>query len=86
MKNNKLEPKTEEFVKDETQFEDKKEVVKPTAYIITVDNLALRNAPDGERIGIAPAGHVLISDIEGDWGKLADNSGWVNLAYTRKVK
>ena len=83
---NRLEPQTEEFVKDETQFEEEKVVSKPKAYIVTVDNLALRDKPDGDKIGIAPAGHVLISDVNGEWGKLADNSGWINMAYTRKAQ
>lgn len=70
---------------NETVEEVKSEIKKPKKYVITVTNLALRDAPNGEKIGIAPAGHTLISDIKDGFGKLADGSGWVSMQYTRKV-
>lgn len=70
---------------NETIEEVKSEIKKPKKYVITVTNLALRDAPNGEKIGIAPAGHTLISDIKDGFGKLADGSGWVSMQYTRKV-
>ena len=77
---------TEEFVKDETQTEEKV-VRKPKKYIITVTNLALREGPgkDFDKIGIADAGTTLIDKIENGFGHLADNSGWVCMDYTRKA-
>ena len=76
--------------RDESQVNEaveevKAEIKKPKKYVITVTNLALRDAPNGEKIGIAPAGHTLISDIKDGFGKLADGSGWVSMQYTRKV-
>lgn len=76
--------------RDESQVNEaveevKSEIKKPKKYIITVTNLALRDAPNGEKIGIAPAGHTLISDVKDGFGKLADGSGWVSMQYTRKV-
>lgn len=70
---------------NETVEEVKSEIKKPKKYVITVTNLALRDAPNGEKIGIAPAGHTLISDVKDGFGKLADGSGWVSMQYTRKV-
>lgn len=62
-------------------------VKEPKKYIVTVTNLALRKGPgfDYDRIGIAEAGHTLVSEIKDGWAKLADNSGWVNADYIRKV-
>lgn len=70
---------------NETVEEVNTEIKRPKKYVITVTNLALRDAPNGEKIGIAPAGHTLISDIKDGFGKLADGSGWVSMQYTRKV-
>ena len=63
----------------------KVESSRPKRYIITVTNLALRDAPNGEKLGIAPSGIVMISDIKDGFGKLADGSGWVKMEYTRKA-
>lgn len=85
MKSN-YEKNHEGFVKDETQTEEKV-VRKPKKYIITVNNLALREGPgkDFEKIGIAEAGHTLIDEIKDGFGHLADDSGWVCMDYTRKA-
>lgn len=81
---NRLEPKDENFVKEETQFEEKKVEATPKKYVIVVDNLALRISPNGEKIGIAPAGNTLITEVKDGFGRLADGSGWVSMQYVRK--
>lgn len=95
MKNNKLEPKTEEFVKDETQFEDKKETVQTDnglVVIVNVPNLNKRNGPGREykAVGFAPEGKVELSEIykaqDGRvWGRLKDKQEWIDLEWTRKA-
>lgn len=82
MKNRNYED-TEE-IKEEPVIKEA-EVIRPKKYIITVTNLALRDAPNGEKLGIAPSGIVMISDIKDGFGKLADGSGWVKMEYTRKA-
>lgn len=83
MKTNRdFEAKTENKV-EEVKAEPK--VIRPKKYIIGVTNLALRDAPNGEKIGIAPAGTVMIADVKDGFGKLADGSGWVSMQYTRKA-
>lgn len=81
---NRLEPKNEEFVKEEV-VEEKKVEVTPKKYVIIVENLALRMSPNGERIGIAPAGNTLITEVKDGFGRLADGSGWVSMQYVRKI-
>ena len=81
---NRLEPKDENFVKEEV-VEEKKVEVTPKKYVITVENLALRMSPNGERIGIASAGNTLITEIKDGFGRLADGSGWVSMQYVRKI-
>lgn len=71
--------------KDGVVTKEDKAIPRPKKYVITVTNLALRNAPNGEIIGIAEAGLTLITEIQDGFGKLADNSGWVSMQYTRKV-
>lgn len=77
-----LETKDKDFEEDVV----KAPTVKiPEKYVITVDNLALRDAPKGRKIGIAPAGNTLVSEVKDGFGKLADGSGWVMMSYLRKV-
>jgi hypothetical protein len=89
MKSRNYEKKTDDFIKDETQeeqVEQKKPAPKPQVYIITVTNLALRDAPNGNLLGVANAGRTLIDRIQDGFGHLADNSGWVSMKYTRKAQ
>ena len=84
MKSRNFENKPTEEVKEEPVIKEA-EVIRPKRYIITVTNLALRDAPNGELIGVAPAGHTLITEIKDEFGKLADGTGWVSMKYVRKV-
>ena len=68
---------------EETPVVEKK--VEPKEYIITVDNLALRIAPNGKNIGVAKAGHTFVDKIENGFGRLTDGSGWVMMSYLREV-
>ena len=85
MRSNKEDFNEQKTIED-TKTE-KKIMTRPKKYIITVTNLALREGPgtDYEKIGIADSGVTLISEIENDYGKLADGSGWVSMNYVRKA-
>lgn len=74
----------EEINDTEVKVEEVKAII-PDKYVITVDNLALRDAPNGRKLGLAPAGLTDITEIKDGFGKLADGSGWVMMAYLRKV-
>lgn len=76
----------EEVENKEVEKEPIFKVKKPEKYIITVPNLALRDAPNGKEIGVAIPGHTLISEIRDGFGKLADDSGWVMMKYLRKAE
>lgn len=60
-----------------------------TKIVVIVDNLALRDAPNGNKIGIIPMGFNFIVDTKSaggaEWGELEDGSGWINMNYTRKA-
>ena len=84
MKSRNFENKPTEEVKDEPVIKEA-EVIRPKKYIVTVTNLALRTAPNGEKLGIAPSGIVMISEVKDGFGKLADGTGWVSMKYVRKV-
>lgn len=72
---------------DVTETKTEAKVIKPKKYIVTITNLALREGPgfDYDKIGIADAGQTLITEIQNNFGKLADNSGWVCMDYVRKA-
>lgn len=69
--------------------EEPKKDVKPINVIITVDNLALRDEPNGNKIGIAPAGYTTVKQVidseDSQWGELADGTGYINMNWTRKA-
>ena len=66
-----------------------KPIQKPTKIIVTVDNLALRDAPNGSKIGIVPMGINFVTDVTtvdgAEWGELEDGSGYINMNWTRKA-
>lgn len=79
------ETKSYEEVIAEVKEEPKKKEKKPTKIIVTINNLALRDAPNGNKIGIVSMGFNTIVDEVDGWGKLEDGSGWIKLEFTRKA-
>jgi len=79
------ETKSYEEVIAEVKEEPKKEEKKPTKIIVTINNLALRDAPNGNKIGMVSMGFNTIVDEVDGWGKLEDGSGWIKLEFTRKA-
>lgn len=89
--NRDYEKKTKDFEPDvtitdeESIVEAPKENKKPTKIIVTINNLALRDAPNGNKIGMVSMGFNTIVDEVDGWGKLEDGSGWIKLEFTRKA-
>lgn len=89
--NRDCEKKTKDFESDvtitdeESVVEAPKENKKPTKIIVTINNLALRDAPNGNKIGMVSMGFNTIVDEVDGWGKLEDGSGWIKLEFTRKA-
>lgn len=79
------ETKSYEEVIAEVKEEPKKKEKKPTKIIVTINNLALRDAPNGNKIGMVSMGFNTIVDEVDGWGKLEDGSGWIKLEFTRKA-
>ena len=73
----------------EVKEEPKKKEKKPTKIIVTINNLALRDAPNGNKIGIVSMGFNSVVDVVSvngeEWGELEDGSGYINMNWTRKA-